>query len=47
MTDEDLRRAMLLERYGPLREVLRERPPTPEQLARRRRVLVGEEEMRE
>lgn len=44
MTADELRAVLLLERYGPLRKVLRERPPTPEQIEKRRRVLNGEDE---
>jgi hypothetical protein len=42
-----LMRALLAERFGPLRRTARERPDTPAQAARRRRALrevMGEEE---
>jgi hypothetical protein len=45
VTREELLRALLVERFGPLRDVIKERPRTtkPKVTAERRRVLVGAE----
>lgn len=40
---DDLRRALLVERYGPLREMEKERPPAPAEIQRRRRILNGDD----
>jgi hypothetical protein len=47
MTRQDLLAALLLERYGPRRAAEKERPATPAQIRRRRRVLVGGKEENE
>jgi hypothetical protein len=36
-----LLRELVAERFGPLQQVAREAPPTPEEILRRRRVLLG------
>lgn len=40
---DDLYHALVVERYGPLAEVQKERPPSRREIQRRQRILCGDE----